>query len=216
MKRISQICFLALTVLLVMAVPPAGDTVRRAAHLLLRTEDVSCNSLPHDPDSNGRFLFRRVETDRIFVCDTLLKLNNSAELALERVSVSGLIVTDDALLAQTVENYGGTDLTPLTAGDYESHVLSNPFLGFSNRKLYGLWASDDHITVIVPAQEIPFTCTDNGNPAESICNLPDTDTAEITYDLYLGGDIAEHQPDYVVCIRAESVILSSAGNGTTK
>ena len=392
MKRILQTAFLALTVLLLLAVPllTAFSTQDTVSFYEQRMLAVFPSPTPENV-LDGSY-FTAIETylkDHIFRRDTLLKLNTATELALDRVSVSGLLVTEEALLddygyywweldyliaqaetaaagyarlAQTVEDYGGrfvylgvpqyttyfadkypefTDsrlwhttgirsafstamsnagvpfvdlyaayeaagfpedyyfhsdhhyttegaffavetllarlqtldgaaFTPLTAADYNSLRLANPFLGSSNRKLYGLWKSDDHITVMTPTQTIPFTRTDNGNPAESIWNLPATDTTQITYDVYMGGDvaetviqtnrpelpsiliygdsftnpieallwanfdetrsldfryytektlteyIAEYQPDYVVCIRDESVILSSAGNGTTK
>ena len=37
----------------------------------------------------------------------------------------------------------GLGLGALNAEDYDWETLPNPFLGSSNRKLYGLWANDD-------------------------------------------------------------------------
>lgn len=97
--------------------------------------------------------------------------------------------------AQTLMEYlqenSGRDLACLTAEDYNIHTLKNPFLGSSNRKLYGLWESKDRLTVMTPLLEIPYTRTDNGYPVEYIWQLPADDTATVTYGAYMGGDVAE-------------------------
>ena len=70
--------------------------------------------------------------------------------------------------------------------------LPNPFLGSSNRKLYGLWDSTDRTAIAKPKQEIPFRRFDNGaEVAAELFDLPATETEDVTYTLYMGGDVAE-------------------------
>ena len=70
--------------------------------------------------------------------------------------------------------------------------LPNPFLGSRNRKFYGLWDSTDRAAVAVPKEEIPFRRWDNGAEVEAaMFALPETETEEITYSLYMGGDMGE-------------------------
>lgn len=70
--------------------------------------------------------------------------------------------------------------------------LPNPFLGSANRKLYGLWDSTDRAAIAMPKEEIPFRRFDNGEEvAAELFDLPQTETEEITYSLYMGGDKGE-------------------------
>ena len=311
MKQKMQVCFLGLVLLLISAVPLL--TLFSTEHGVSFYEQRTLAVMPVPTVKtvlNGEF-FAQIETflkDHIFARDALLAANTAAELALDRVSVNGLAVTDthllddygyylwqlDYLTAQaeskaagyaalnrTVTDYGGyfcylgvpqhttyfadrypkfmddrlwhttgirdafsaamaekgvpfidmyaayqsagmpeeyyfdsdhhystegaffavqtllaqlaeqSGLTYLTQADYDCRTLENPFLGSSNRKLYGLWPSRDRITVMTPLQEIPFTRTDNGCAAEHIWQLPQDAVEPVTYDVYMGGDIAE-------------------------
>jgi len=95
-------------------------------------------------------------------------------------------------LLEHLQKNGGRELTWLQQEDYNCHTLPNPFLGSSNRKLYGLWESRDRVTVMTPKQEIPFTRTDNTtDPVGYIWQLPANDTDAINYGVYMGGDLAE-------------------------
>ena len=76
--------------------------------------------------------------------------------------------------------------------DLNWQELPNPFLGSRNRKLYGLWESTDRASVACPKEEIPFHRWDNGEEVEAtMFLLPATETEEITYALYMGGDMGE-------------------------
>ena len=62
-------------------------------------------------------------------------------------------------------------------------TLPNPFLGSSNRKLYGLFPTDDKVEIAYPKTEIPFSRTDNGNPVPAqLYPIPEQedDTAHYT------------------------------------
>lgn len=155
--------------------------------------------------------------------------------------------------------------------DFLWETLPNPFLGSSNRKLYGLYETDEKLELARPREDIPFTRTDNGKEVEpTVFSLPKTPEEQITYSLYMGGDVGEtilstnrpglprvliygdsftnpleallwtgcdelrsldlryytqqslseyiaaYRPDYVLCVRDESVYLSSAANGATQ
>ena len=45
--------------------------------------------------------------------------------------------------------------------------LQNPFLGSSNRKLFGLWNTSDAIQLAYPKENIPFVRTNNGIQVDS-------------------------------------------------
>ena len=75
--------------------------------------------------------------------------------------------------------------------DFIFETLPNPFLGSSNRKLYGLWPSADTVEIAAPAVDIPYTRHDNGSAVDYIYQLPADDAATATYSVYMGGDIAE-------------------------
>ena len=313
MKQILQKSFVALAVLIIMAVPLLTVVSPKQGVSFYEQRYLAGIPIPTAATVlNGEF-FNAIETfiqDHLVARDSLLALNTAVELALDRVAVNNLIVTDDALLdkfgysrwdlgyltdmaknkagnyaalAQTVENYGGyfcflgvpqfniyfadkypaftdsrlwhatgmrtafdqamaeagvpfinmydayqavgmpeeyyfdsdhhyttegaffacqtlleylqenagLDANYLKAEDYATRTLANPFLGSSNRKLYGLWDSDDRLTVMTPLEEIPYTRTDNGYPVAEIWQLPEDDTSWVTYNAYMGGDIAE-------------------------
>lgn len=86
----------------------------------------------------------------------------------------------------------GFDLDILTDDKLTLTELPNPYLGSQNRKLYGLWPDDERLVIATPIDEIPFTRTDNGIPvASTLFDLPSDDTTAVTYNVYMGGDIAE-------------------------
>ena len=86
----------------------------------------------------------------------------------------------------------GLGLDILTDDDLSLTELPNPYLGSQNRKLYGLWEDDERLVIGTPVKEIPFTREDNGVPvASSLFDLPADNTSAVTYNVYMGGDIAE-------------------------
>ena len=86
----------------------------------------------------------------------------------------------------------GLGLGALNAEDYAWETLPNPFLGSSNRKLYGLWANDDAVELPYLKEDIPFTRKDMGEDVEAtLFALPETAGVDVTYSVYMGGDIAE-------------------------
>lgn len=73
-----------------------------------------------------------------------------------------------------------TDLT-ITPVDTE-------FLGSRNRKLFGLFDTDDRLYTGTLAEPVPFTRTDNGSPVEATVY---SESNRNVYAYYMGGDIAE-------------------------
>lgn len=86
----------------------------------------------------------------------------------------------------------GWNLPVTTQEDLELIDLPNPFLGSQNRKLYGLWPTDEALTIGCLKTPIPFTRTDNGADVEpSVYALPADPQKQMNYSLYMGGDVAE-------------------------
>lgn len=103
----------------------------------------------------------------------------------------GMLVTYRALL-ERLNADTGLDLRVLTRDDLELETLPNPFLGSQNRQLYGRWPTDEKLTVARLKTPIPFTRTDNGQAVDSrLYALPQTEDEEVTYTVYMGGDVAE-------------------------
>lgn len=147
-------------------------------------------------------------------------------------------------------------------------TVDAPFLGSANRKLYGLWETEDVVEIADPVVSIPFERWDNGLAVPATVYTLPASGDWATYSVYMGGDVAEtiirtnrpelkkvlvigdsftnplesllwmsfdelrsldyryytaktlsayleeYQPDVVICVRDESVYLSSSGNGT--
>ena len=71
-------------------------------------------------------------------------------------------------------------------------ALPNPYMGSRTRKLLGLRGNDEKLLTAAFREDIPFTRFDNGEEvAATVYALPATDTEPLTYELYMGGDIAE-------------------------
>lgn len=83
-------------------------------------------------------------------------------------------------------------LTVPSLADFDFTTLPNPYLGSSNRKLYGLWPDADHFAIASPKTPIPFTRTDDGvESAAEVFSLPETAQEELSYSVYMGGDKGE-------------------------
>lgn len=86
----------------------------------------------------------------------------------------------------------GRPLLTLRGEDVIFETLPNPYLGSRSRKLLGLVPSDEHIQLIRPKDEVPFTRTDSGvTCAASVYDLPESELDQVTYSIYMGGDNAQ-------------------------
>ncbi len=68
--------------------------------------------------------------------------------------------------------------------------LPNRYVGSRSRKLFGLWESDERL-YIMPEGSVRYDRWNNGVKVPSkVYKLPETDTEDVTYTTYMGGDIA--------------------------
>lgn len=88
--------------------------------------------------------------------------------------------------------YGLALSFPEEGADVTFSALPNPYMGSRTRKLLGLRGNDEKLLTATFCEDIPFTRFDNGGEvAATVYALPATDTEPLTYELYMGGDIAE-------------------------
>lgn len=88
--------------------------------------------------------------------------------------------------------YGLALSFPEEGADVTFSALPNPYMGSRTRKLLGLRGNDEKLLTAAFREDISFTRFDNGREvAATVYALPATDTEPLTYELYMGGDIAE-------------------------
>lgn len=103
----------------------------------------------------------------------------------------GAYVTAQSV-AERIREETGLAVTIPTREELCWETLPNPLLGSRNRKLYGLWDSSDRADIASPKETIPFRRWDNGVEVEAtVFALPAAETEEVTYSVYMGGDIGE-------------------------
>lgn len=84
------------------------------------------------------------------------------------------------------------DIPVLTENEIEFVKLENPFIGSRLRKLYDIYESDERLYYYTLSEPVPFTRYNNGVQVEStVFTLPSDKVTAVTYDIYMGGDIAE-------------------------
>lgn len=95
-------------------------------------------------------------------------------------------------LIENIQENSAWDLGSARKTDFDWITLPNPFLGSSNRKLYGLWKNTDSVQLAYPKADISFTRTDNGTSVDAaVYKLPENEYDLATYAVYMGGDIGE-------------------------
>ena len=88
------------------------------------------------------------------------------------------------------------DVPVLLEEDMTIETLPNRYIGSRSRKIFGFWDSDEKLSLIKPKENVPFTRYDNGfNVASSLFNLPQSDTEDVLYTTYMGGDVAHTMID---------------------
>ena len=103
----------------------------------------------------------------------------------------GAYVTYQTIL-EAINRDLGWDLTVLDGSSMTTQTLPNPYLGSRGRKIFGLENCGEHLTIGLPKDPIPFTRTDNGTEtAATVYAMPATDTEDVLYSLYMGGDVGE-------------------------
>jgi len=82
----------------------------------------------------------------------------------------------------------GLDFPILGPEDVTFETLPGEYLGSRERRLMGQASREEALSILHPAENVPFTRTDNGAPIEY--GVYATQYLPLTYNLYMGGDIA--------------------------
>lgn len=96
------------------------------------------------------------------------------------------------LVMEKVAAESGLAFPILGEGDVIFETLPNEYLGSRERKLLAMGQREEQLSILLPRKEVPFTRTNNGVKAASeVYSMPSTDWEPLTYNLYMGGDIAQ-------------------------
>lgn len=77
------------------------------------------------------------------------------------------------------------------ADDLTLEVLPNDYMGSRERKLLNIEQREGKLSILTPKREIPYVRMDNGEQSRPfVYELPPSEASEVTYNLYMGGDIA--------------------------
>ena len=125
------------------------------------------------------------------VLDQLGKPKEYYSLADYHYQFEGAYVTYRTILEEISRDLG-LDLTILDGDSLTVETLPNPYLGSRGRKIFGLENCGEYLTIGLPKNPIPFTRADNGaETAAAVYAMPATDTENVLYSLYMGGDVGE-------------------------
>lgn len=103
----------------------------------------------------------------------------------------GALAAYEAVLDR-INGDAGWALPVTREADLNIRALPNPYLGSRNRKLYGLWPSEERAEIGELKQPIPFTREDDGQACGAeVYALPGSEEQLVTYGLYMGGDHGE-------------------------
>ena len=102
----------------------------------------------------------------------------------------GMLYAYQALM-QDLNTRTGANLKIYTEEDLAFESLPEPFLGSQNRKIYGLWDTDEQLEIAHLKDPIPFIRVDNGIPVSSTLYTYPQEGDYATYSVYMGGDVAE-------------------------
>lgn len=95
------------------------------------------------------------------------------------------------LVMEQVKADTGLDFPILGPEDVELVALPNDYMGSRERKLLDAAQREERLSILLPKNEIPYVRSDNGEASPSfVYELPASDADEVTYNLYMGGDIA--------------------------
>ena len=85
----------------------------------------------------------------------------------------------------------GAELSVSPPEAFEEKQAEQPYLGSRMRKLLGAWESDERLWYLTPKDPVPFTRFDNGKETEpTVFSFPAEGAEWVTYDFFMGGDIA--------------------------
>ena len=90
-----------------------------------------------------------------------------------------------------VNSATGLGLRGYCEADLTIETLENPVLGSLDRKLFGLYGTQERLVLPHLNESIPFTRTDNGESvAAELFDIP-ADGELAAYGVYMGGDVGE-------------------------
>lgn len=96
------------------------------------------------------------------------------------------------LIMEKVSRETEVEFPVLSAADLTLETLPNSYMGSRERELLNMEQRDEQLSILTPKNEIPYTRSDNGECSRSfVYELPFSDADEVTYNLYMGGDIAQ-------------------------
>lgn len=96
------------------------------------------------------------------------------------------------LIMEKVSGETGLELPILSAEDLTLETLPNSYIGSRERKLLNMEQRDEQLSILIPQNGVPYTRSDNGERSRPfVYEIPPSDADEITYNLYMGGDIAQ-------------------------
>ncbi len=105
-------------------------------------------------------------------------------------NIHGAYLTYKTLCGYLKES--GYNVNEITEEELTFKRLENNFYGSRSRKLYNISSVIDKLETIEFSDEIPFARRDNGNDVNPVVfNTPASEEENVTYGLYMGGDIAE-------------------------
>ena len=100
------------------------------------------------------------------------------------------------LVLEKINADTGLEIPILREEDVTFEALPNPYLGSRERKLLSCVRLNEPLYVLRPNQEIPFTRVNSGGEeAAAVYAIPPEPWQEITYNLYMGGDMARTHID---------------------
>lgn len=96
------------------------------------------------------------------------------------------------LIMEKVSRETELEFPVLSAADLTLEALPNSYMGSRERKLLNMAQRDEQLSILTPKNEIPYTRSDDGERSPPfVYELPPSDADEVTYNLYMGGDIAQ-------------------------
>ena len=105
-------------------------------------------------------------------------------------SCRGMLSAYTALM-DAVNSATGLGLRVYSEADLTLETLENPVLGSLDRKLFGLYGTQERLVLPHLNESIPFTRTDNGESvAAELFDIP-ADGELAAYGVYMGGDVGE-------------------------
>lgn len=118
----------------------------------------------------------------------------------DHYSMYGAFFAYQRVLERVVERTG-LDIPILREEDVNITRMPNPYMGSRERKLLGLIDLEEPLYVLHPWEWVSFTRTDGGEESKSsVYALPYNQFDQLTYNLYMGGDLNEsfidtHRPE---------------------